>query len=60
MGNIERAKKFVFDGLASELFEPMIDRVFVKMDEYAAAHDYMSTNAQIGRNIVAFGGANAG
>src|SRR5258707_893704 len=36
---IARAKKFVFDGLASKLFQPKIDRVFVGLEEYAAAHD---------------------
>jgi NADPH:quinone reductase-like Zn-dependent oxidoreductase len=57
---IERAKRFVFDGLGSELFKPKIDRVFVGLDEYAAAHDYMGTNAQIGKIIVALDGAHAG
>jgi NADPH:quinone reductase-like Zn-dependent oxidoreductase len=49
---IERAKKFVFDGLASELFKPKINRVFVGLDNYAAAHDYMSTNVHTGKIIV--------
>jgi NADPH:quinone reductase-like Zn-dependent oxidoreductase len=52
-GAIERAKRFVFDGLASELFKPKIDRVFAGLEQYAAAHDYMGTNAQIGKIIVA-------
>jgi NADPH:quinone reductase-like Zn-dependent oxidoreductase len=54
---IERARRFVFDGLASELFKPKIDRVFVGLKEYAAAHDYMGTNVQIGKIIVALNGA---
>jgi len=45
---------------ASELSTPKIDRVFVGLDEYAAAHDYVGTNAQIGKIIVALDGANAG
>jgi NADPH:quinone reductase len=57
---IERAKRFVFDGLASGPFKPKIDRVFFGLDEYAAAHDYMRTTAQIGKIIVALDGANAG
>jgi len=55
---IARAKKFVFDGLASKLFQPKIDRVFVGLEEYAAAHDYLGTNAHIGKIIVALNGAN--
>ena len=55
---IERARRFVFDGLASELFKPKIDRVFVGLKEYAAAHDYLGTNAHIGKIIVALNGAN--
>jgi NADPH:quinone reductase-like Zn-dependent oxidoreductase len=59
-GAIERAKRFVFDGLASELFKPKIDRVFAGLEEYAAAHDYMGTKAQVGKIIVALDGAHAG
>jgi NADPH:quinone reductase-like Zn-dependent oxidoreductase len=50
---IERAKKFVSDGLASKLFSAKIDRVFVGLDEYAAAHRYTETNDQIGKIAVA-------
>jgi NADPH:quinone reductase-like Zn-dependent oxidoreductase len=56
-GAIERAKRFVFDGLASGLFKPKIDRVFAGLEEYAAAHHYMGTNAQVGKIIVALNGA---
>jgi NADPH:quinone reductase-like Zn-dependent oxidoreductase len=41
---IDRAKKFISDGLASGHFSAKIDRVFVGLDEYAAAHRYMETN----------------
>jgi hypothetical protein len=34
---IERAKKFIFDGLASELFKPKVDRVFVGLEDYVLA-----------------------
>jgi len=57
---IERAKRFVFDGLASERFQPKIDRVFVGLEEYAAAHDYMGTNAQVGKIIVGLNQASLG
>ena len=57
---IQRAKRFVFDGLASNRFKPKIDRIFAGLEEYAAAHQYMSTNAQIGKIIVALSGENVG
>jgi NADPH:quinone reductase-like Zn-dependent oxidoreductase len=50
---IERAKKFISDGLATKLFSAKIDRVFVGLDEYAAAHRYTETNDQIGKIAVA-------
>jgi NADPH:quinone reductase-like Zn-dependent oxidoreductase len=50
---IDRAKKFIFDGLASGLLSAKIDRVFFGLDEYAAAHRYMETNKQIGKIAVA-------
>lgn len=57
--SIERAKRFVFDGLASKLLQPKIDRVFGGLEEYAAAHDYMGKNAQIGKIIVVLNEATA-
>jgi NADPH:quinone reductase-like Zn-dependent oxidoreductase len=53
---IERAKRLVFGGLASERFKPVIDRVFIGLDEYASAHRYMDTNAQTGKVIVSLAG----
>ena len=50
---IDRAKKFISDGLASELFSAKIDRVFFGLDEYASAHRYMEANDQIGKIAVA-------
>jgi NADPH:quinone reductase-like Zn-dependent oxidoreductase len=55
-GAIERAKKFIFDGLASELLSAKIDRIFFGLDEYAAAHRYAETNTQIGKIAVALSG----
>jgi NADPH:quinone reductase-like Zn-dependent oxidoreductase len=50
---MERAKKFISDGLSSKLFWAKIDRVFDGLDEYAAAHRYLETNNQIGKITVA-------
>ena len=55
---VERAKRLVFGGLASELFKPVIDRVFVGLDKYAAAHRYMETNAQTGKILVSLNRTN--
>jgi NADPH:quinone reductase-like Zn-dependent oxidoreductase len=49
---VERAKRLVLGGLASKLFKPIIDRVFIGLDQYAAAHRYMGTNAQTGKIVV--------
>jgi hypothetical protein len=45
---IERAKKFIFDGLASELFKPKVDRVFVGLEDYVAAHELDGHNCPNG------------
>jgi NADPH:quinone reductase-like Zn-dependent oxidoreductase len=50
---VERAKNFISRGLAAKLFSAKIDRVFFGLDEYAAAHRYMETNAQVGKIVVA-------
>jgi hypothetical protein len=50
---MERARKFISEGLSSKLFSAKIDRVFVGLDEYAAAHRYLETNAQIGKITIA-------
>jgi NADPH:quinone reductase-like Zn-dependent oxidoreductase len=49
---VERAKKFISDGLVSKLFSAKIDRVFFGLDEYAAAHRYVEKNDQIGKIAV--------
>jgi NADPH:quinone reductase-like Zn-dependent oxidoreductase len=53
---VDRAKKFIFDGLASGLLSARIDRIFFGLDEYAEAHRYAGTNIQIGKIVVALGG----
>jgi len=53
---VERAKRFISDGLAAGRFSPKIDRVFVGLDEYAAAHRYMQKDARIGKVVISLGG----
>jgi NADPH:quinone reductase-like Zn-dependent oxidoreductase len=53
---VERAKKFICDGLGSKLFTAKIDRVFCGLDEYVAAHRYMETNRQTGKVVIALPG----
>jgi NADPH:quinone reductase-like Zn-dependent oxidoreductase len=49
---IDRAKKFISDGLEAEVFSAKIDRVFFGLDEYATAHRYAETNNQVGKIAV--------
>jgi Zinc-binding dehydrogenase len=42
--------------LAAGRFSPKIDRVFVGLDEYAAAHRYMQKEAWIGKVVISLGG----
>lgn len=49
---LERAKKFTFGGLTQGLFPPKIDRVFLGLDQYVAAHRYMETNSHVGKIVV--------
>jgi NADPH:quinone reductase-like Zn-dependent oxidoreductase len=53
---IERAKRVVSEGLASGRFAPKIDRVFVGLDKYSAAHRYVEQNCQIGKVVVSLDG----
>ena len=52
----ERAKCFISDGLAAGRFSPKIDRAFVGLDEYSAAHRYMQKDARIGKVVISLGG----
>ena len=54
--SVERAKRFISDGLAAGRFLPKIDRVFVGLDQYAAAHRYMEKDARIGKVVISLRG----
>jgi NADPH:quinone reductase-like Zn-dependent oxidoreductase len=49
---VDRARRFVFDGLNEGAFQPKVDRIFIGLDQYAAAHEYMATDRQIGKIVV--------
>ncbi len=49
---LARARQYVYDGLASGLFKPRIDRTFT-LDEVVDAHRYLESNQQIGKIVVA-------
>ncbi|WP_259772311.1 zinc-binding dehydrogenase [Moraxella cuniculi] len=48
---LAKAKKFVFDGLASGQLQPEIDKAFA-FDEMIEAHHYLESNQQIGKILV--------
>jgi NADPH:quinone reductase-like Zn-dependent oxidoreductase len=48
---LERAKKFVVDGLASGKLKPLIAKTF-PFSEIVAAHRYLESNQQIGKIVV--------
>ncbi len=48
---LERAKRFINEGLASGQLRPVIDRTF-GFDEMDEAHRYMESNAQVGKIVV--------
>lgn len=48
---LARGKQFVYDGLASGAFKPIIARTF-KLAEVGDAHRYMESNAQVGKIVV--------
>jgi NADPH:quinone reductase len=48
---LEKAKRFVLDGLASKSFVPRIDRIF-PFDGIADAHRYIEAGDQIGKVLV--------
>ena len=53
---VERAKRFILSGLVRGRFLPKIDRLFVGLGEYAAAHRYMEEDARIGKVVVSLKG----
>ncbi|MCA3885798.1 MAG: zinc-dependent alcohol dehydrogenase family protein, partial [Burkholderia sp.] len=48
---LERAKRFIVDGLAAGALKPLIDRTFA-FDDIADAHRYMEAGAQVGKIVV--------
>ena len=46
-----RAKQFVYEGLQSGAFTPVIDRTFT-LDQIAEAHRYMESGRQVGKIVV--------
>ncbi|VWD51896.1 NADPH:quinone reductase [Burkholderia lata] len=48
---LERAKRFIVDGLAAGALKPLIDRTFA-FDDIAEAHRYMEAGAQVGKIVV--------
>jgi NADPH:quinone reductase-like Zn-dependent oxidoreductase len=48
---LERAKKFVNDGLADGSFKPLIAKKF-PLDQIVEAHRYLESNQQIGKIVV--------
>jgi NADPH:quinone reductase-like Zn-dependent oxidoreductase len=48
---LERAKKFVNDGLAAGSFKPLIAKTF-PLDQIVEAHRYLESNQQIGKIVV--------
>jgi NADPH:quinone reductase-like Zn-dependent oxidoreductase len=46
--HLERAKKFVNDGLASGSFKPLVARTF-PLDKIVEAHRFLESNQQIGK-----------
>ncbi|MGF6691764.1 NADPH:quinone reductase-like Zn-dependent oxidoreductase [Metapseudomonas resinovorans] len=49
---LERAKRFINEGLAAGQLRPVIDRTF-GFDEMTEAHRYTESNAQVGTIVVA-------
>ena len=48
---LERAKKFVNDGLADGSFKPLVAKTF-PLDKIVEAHRFLESNQQIGKIVV--------
>ena len=48
---LERAKRFIIDGLAAGKLKPVIAKTF-PLDQIVAAHRYLESNQQIGKIMV--------
>ena len=49
---VKRAKTFIAEGLAAEIFTPKIDRVFVGLEQYRLAQQYMEMPDRIGKVVI--------
>jgi len=49
---MERARKYIFDGLKSGALWPVIDRIFRPLEGIVDAHRYMESNRQNGKIVV--------
>jgi NADPH2:quinone reductase len=49
---MERARKYIFDGLTSGALWPVIDRIFSPLESIVEAHRYMESNQQSGKIVV--------
>ena len=49
---VKRAKTFITEGLATETFRPKTDRVFVGLEQYRLAQQYMETPDRKGKVVV--------
>jgi len=49
---MERAEKYIFDGLKSGALWPVIDRIFRPLESIVEAHRYLESNQQNGKIVV--------
>jgi NADPH2:quinone reductase len=49
---MERARKYIFDGLKSGALWPVIDRIFFPLESIVEAHRYLESNQQNGKIVV--------
>jgi len=49
---MERAKKYILDGLTSGALRPVIDRIFRQLESIVEAHRYLESNQQNGKIVL--------
>jgi NADPH:quinone reductase-like Zn-dependent oxidoreductase len=49
---LEKAKRFIVDGLASGKLKPMLAKTFSGLDSIVEAHRYLESNQQVGKIVV--------
>jgi NADPH:quinone reductase len=49
---LEKAKRFIVEGLASGQLKPIIAKTFSGLDSIVEAHRYLESNQQIGKIVV--------